>query len=59
MTIEIFDINGQLIRTGKIDSENYKINLADLKTGVYYYRLTKEKSLLKTDKLIINVHQFF
>ena len=51
---EMFDIKGGIILTKTINSNESKIGIADLKPGLYMYRLRDNSKVLKIDKLIIN-----
>lgn len=53
-TLELFDSNGNLVRTGNIKGiECYELNVLNLHPGIYYYRL-KAKGLVPTKgKLIL------
>jgi len=50
---EILDLKGEIILTKAIDSKESKIGIADLKPGIYMYRLRDNSKVLKIDKLII------
>ena len=52
-TIEIVNIIGQVVLQMPLTSTTI-LNVTDLKAGTYLYKITKDKTLIKADKLIIN-----
>lgn len=52
--LELFDLNGNLVRKENVKGTNcYELNLSNLPTGNYYYRLTTNGLLPTLGKLII------
>ncbi len=53
-TLEVYNVNGQLVKSSNlVASQINEINLPQLSTGVYIYKL-KSESGMKTGKLFIN-----
>lgn len=54
--ISIIDIAGKTVFTGRLDNLNnvVQINISYLQSGIYFVQLSKNKSLLWIDKLIIS-----
>jgi aminopeptidase N len=52
-TVKIHTVQGKLLRSQTFNSKRLDLNLGDLSGGVYIMSLYDEKSLLKTEKLII------
>jgi len=50
--VEIFNINGALVKTVKPTADNYKVDVADLATGTYYLRMYSQNEYIKSDKII-------
>lgn len=48
----LFDIQGKQIMTGKITGTKTTINVQDISNGVYSLKVTKDKQLLKSLKII-------
>lgn len=51
--IQILDISGKILQECKVDSEYYFINALQFRSGLYFYRVYSENTMLKTDKFII------
>lgn len=51
--IKFFDIGGRLIKSKNLEFAKSIINISDLETGIYFYKLTEKDKILKIDKLII------
>lgn len=51
--IQIMDISGKILQESKVDSEYYFINALQFRSGLYFYRVYSENTMLKTDKFII------
>ena len=51
-TINVYDALGKLVISESISSENTTISTAHLNTGVYFYQIVNNKSLVKMGKLI-------
>jgi hypothetical protein len=49
--VEIFDINGKLIRSGKIDSEQQDI---PVQFGLYFVSLIAPGNVVITRKVVVN-----
>jgi len=52
MNIQIFEINGQLVYTGKIESNIQKLDVSSLRAGAYFVKIGNENKI-KTSKLIL------
>jgi hypothetical protein len=52
MNIQIFEINGQLVYTGKMESNIQKLDVSSLRSGVYFVKIGNENKI-KTSKLIL------
>lgn len=52
-TFYIYDVSARKVKTEIINSEKSKIDISNMKAGVYFYRLTNNMSILKTGKLLI------
>ncbi len=50
---ELIDMNGRMILSKTIDSNEMKIKTGELKPGMYFCRLRTDNQILKTDKLTI------
>lgn len=50
--VEIYNVNGQLVKIQKLEEVNNKVNIEDLESGVYYLRIYNGESFLKSDKII-------
>ncbi len=52
-SIDILNAFGQLIRTeSRIESQNHVLNLANLKSGIYLYRITLNRKIVQQGKLV-------
>lgn len=51
--ILIFNIIGELVKSDKIISGKTNINISNLKSGTYLYKVIVNDNIIKTDKLII------
>jgi hypothetical protein len=52
MNIQIFEINGQLVYIGKMDSNIQKLDVSSLRAGAYFVKIGNENKI-KTSKLIL------
>ncbi len=52
MNIQIFEINGQLVYTGKMESNIQKLDVSSLRAGAYFVKIGNENKI-KTSKLIL------
>ena len=52
MKLNIYNINGELIKTEKLEQNQQKFGLYDFKNGVYILEI-KSKELVEKQKLII------
>ncbi len=50
--VEIFNTNGQLVKTQKLENLNNRIMVDEFESGVYYLRIYNEGNFLKSDKII-------
>ncbi|HEX9981381.1 MAG TPA: M43 family zinc metalloprotease [Flavobacterium sp.] len=50
--VEIFNTNGQLVKTQKLEDVNNRISVDEFESGVYYLRIYSEGNFLKSDKII-------
>jgi hypothetical protein len=50
--VEVYNTNGQLVKTQKLEETNNKINIEQFESGVYYLRIYNEGKFLKSDKVI-------
>ncbi len=53
LNVSITDITGKVITTQEL-SENIKINVHNLKNGIYFLSVMKDNQIIKTEKLIIS-----
>ncbi len=53
-TITVQTAQGRTLRKEKFNSKRHTVNFSDLADGIYLITLTKEKSVIKTEKLILN-----
>lgn len=52
--VEIYNQNGQLVKSAKVDStDSYRMNVDGLASGIYYLRIYDKNEFVKSDKLII------
>jgi hypothetical protein len=51
-TVEIINIQAKTLKTGTINSFSNSINLKELNTGLYFYKLTKNGELIQQGKFI-------
>ena len=51
--IEIFDLHGRLVKTAILSKSTSEINLMKLNGGMYFYRIHRERKLVKTGKIIL------
>lgn len=52
--IELFNINGQLVKSQKLNQLNNVVDVSDLATGTYFARIYTEGKFLKSEKIIKN-----
>jgi hypothetical protein len=52
MNVQIFEINGQLVYTGKMESNIQKLDVSSLRAGAYFVKIGNENKI-KTSKLIL------
>lgn len=52
-TMEMFDVNGQLVYTSTITADKTEINVSNLSTGSYMVRFTSEQGSISSGKLLI------
>lgn len=50
--VEVYNVNGQLVKSQKLEEVNNKVYIEDLESGVYYLRIYNGESFLKSDKII-------
>lgn len=50
--LKIFDVEGKVVFDTQITNAVSKIDLSDLRSGVYFYQLTSENKTIKTGKII-------
>lgn len=51
--LSIYDVQGKLQKSKKLDLNNSNISISDLVTGIYILKITDNEKVLKMDKLII------
>ena len=51
--ISIYDVSGKLVKTKILDNIDSSINISELKSGLYIYKLVDKEDILKIDKLVI------
>ncbi len=55
LTVSFFDTNGKMILTKKgISSNNFSIEVRNLKTGIYTYKIDSKENFLLSNSVIIN-----
>lgn len=52
--VELFNINGQLVKSQKLNQLNNIVDVSDLATGTYFARIYSEGKFLKSEKIIKN-----
>lgn len=50
--VEIFNQNGQLVKTQKLEDVNNRVYVDEFESGVYYLRIYNQGEFLKSDKII-------
>ncbi len=50
--VEIFNIEGKLVKTQKLSQINNKVNVEDFQSGEYFLRIYYEGNFIKSDKII-------
>ena len=50
--VEVYNVNGQLVKSQKLEEVNNKVYIEDLESGVYYLRIYNGEGFLKSDKII-------
>lgn len=50
--VEIYNNNGQLVKSQKLEEVNNKVSIDTLQSGVYYLRIYNDGNFLKSDKII-------
>ncbi len=50
--VEVYNVNGQLVKSQKLEEVNNKVYIEDLESGVYYLRIYNGENFLKSDKII-------
>jgi hypothetical protein len=50
--VKVYNVNGQLVKSQKLEEVNNKIYMGDLESGVYYLRIYHGENFLKSDKII-------
>ena len=53
LSFELIDIVGKAVITQKVSGLN-NINISELPTGLYFYRLTDKSEVIQTGKIVIN-----
>jgi hypothetical protein len=51
--LEVLNLEGLVLLTNKVDSNSSSVNIGNLKSGMYIYRLSKNGERIKTGKLVI------
>jgi len=54
LTYHFFDINGKLLQSGKIKSQETCINTNKLKPSIYFVKIIDDNKIIKTFKIIKN-----
>ena len=52
-SIKIYNISGILIKEETINTTNYIINSMDFASGVYFYQVSNDEHIIKTEKFIV------
>ena len=50
--VEVFNANGQLVKTQNLTEANNKIYIDEFQAGVYYLRIYNQGTFLKSDKIV-------
>ncbi len=53
-TIEIYNIIGEKIHSQKLENNATKLDISSFNSGTYLYKIIKDNTIIKADKLIIN-----
>jgi len=51
-TVSIYNMQGQIVKTGSVNKQNSKISLKSLSAGLYFYHITENNKLLQTGKIV-------
>lgn len=51
---EVHDISGRKVMSQKLNENETKTDLSSLNNGTYFYKITQNNVVIKTDKLILN-----
>src|SRR5690606_2210711 len=52
--IIIYDVSGRILKNETIVNNDYSINNAEFKSGIYLYQLFSKEKMVKTDKFLVN-----
>ena len=52
--VEVYNTNGQLLKSQKLTENNEKVFISELQSGVYFLRIYNQGKLLKSDKIVKN-----
>jgi hypothetical protein len=50
--VEVYNTNGQLVKTQKLEEVNNKVFIDEFQSGVYYLRIYSDGKFLKSDKIV-------
>jgi hypothetical protein len=50
--VEVYNLNGQLVKSQKLENSNNKVVIDEFESGIYYLRIYNQGSFLKSDKII-------
>ncbi len=50
--VEVYNLNGQLVKSQKLENTNNKVVIDDFEAGIYYLRIYNQGDFLKSDKII-------
>jgi hypothetical protein len=54
VTVEVFDVAGNVVRSGKVNQTSvHSMNLAGLAGGMYVYRVTQGTEVISSDKIVL------
>jgi len=52
-TYELLNITGAIVRSEATEKNNTEFNVSDLAEGLYIYRVSTEKEIIKTGRVVI------
>jgi hypothetical protein len=50
--VEVYNVNGQLVKSQKLEEVNNKVYVDEFQSGVYFVRIYADGKFLKSDKIM-------